>query len=242
MTTELPRLQTMALESAPPAPWLWRGLLAPHTLTLMHGTPRVGKTTMTAALLASSRQGGDLAGLPVRKARALVLTQDSAEQWRQSVPGFRLDKHVCYLCRPPRGGAADEGQALLEHVRDLTQVFAFDLVVLDPFSAFMPARPASLARLRTLADTGVAVLLVHDEPGDRTSLLTLTAAADIVVELTATANTRQRRLSIGSRFADSPHSLVLELNPAGKAYRCIIEEEKPPARAARSPHTRRGVG
>src|SRR5206468_12495095 len=59
-----------------PVPWIWHGYLARHSLTLLTGQWKIGKTTLLAALLARMGSGGELAGRPVSPGRAIVITEE----------------------------------------------------------------------------------------------------------------------------------------------------------------------
>ncbi len=61
--------------------WLWRGYLAPGQLTLPTSLWKSGKTTLLSILLARLKDGGELLGLPVRPARALVVSEESPVLW-----------------------------------------------------------------------------------------------------------------------------------------------------------------
>ena len=53
-----------------PVPWIWHGYLARHSLTLLTGQWKIGKTTLLTALLARMGYGSELAGRPVSPGRA----------------------------------------------------------------------------------------------------------------------------------------------------------------------------
>src|SRR5262245_33907877 len=73
------------LEASTPAEagWLWRGYLRPGNLTLLTSQGKCGKTTLVAMLLARLRTGGQLLGLPLAAGKALVVSEESAAQWRE---------------------------------------------------------------------------------------------------------------------------------------------------------------
>jgi hypothetical protein len=47
-------------------PWVWDGFVAPGSLTLLSGWPKVGKTSLIFALLAALERGETFMGLPTR--------------------------------------------------------------------------------------------------------------------------------------------------------------------------------
>src|SRR5437899_3206097 len=56
--------------------WLWHGYLAPGNVTLLTGQWKHGKTTLLAVLLAKLKAGGQLAGLRLAAARAVVVSEE----------------------------------------------------------------------------------------------------------------------------------------------------------------------
>ena len=75
--------------------WLWRGYLAPGGITLLTSQWKAGKTTLIALLLSRLRDGGELAGLPVRPARVAVVTEESPQQWYRRSQKLHFGGHVC---------------------------------------------------------------------------------------------------------------------------------------------------
>src|SRR5215475_6255893 len=71
------------LKAAGPAPerWLWHGYLAPGEVTLLTSQWKSGKSTLLAVLLTRLKAGGDLAGLPVRAGKAVVVSEESPAMW-----------------------------------------------------------------------------------------------------------------------------------------------------------------
>src|SRR5262245_54276890 len=97
------RLQSLTeLESGTSAAtdWLWQGYLAAGNLTLLTSQWKVGKTTLLAMLLDRMKAGGELAGLPVKAGRAVVLSEESAGLWLERGRRFELREHVFWLCQP----------------------------------------------------------------------------------------------------------------------------------------------
>jgi hypothetical protein len=69
--------------------WLWQGYLAPGEVTLLTSQWKSGKSTLLAVLLSKLRAGGDLAGLPVRAGRAVVVSEESPAQWYERTNAAR---------------------------------------------------------------------------------------------------------------------------------------------------------
>lgn len=80
-------------EAAPKLRWLWHGYLAVGAVTLLTSQWKIGKTTLLSILLARMKTGGTLAGLPVSAGRAVVISEESSEQWL--LRGRRLNLDGC---------------------------------------------------------------------------------------------------------------------------------------------------
>src|SRR5262245_60558615 len=63
--------------------WFLQGYLAAGNVTLLTSQWKAGKTTLLAVLLSKWRQGGQLAGLDVRPARAFVVSEESPAHWHR---------------------------------------------------------------------------------------------------------------------------------------------------------------
>jgi hypothetical protein len=218
--------------------WLWTGYLAAGNMTLLTSPWKAGKTTLTTLLLARLQSGGELAGQAVRAGAAVVVSEESAAQWRRRADRLDLGEHVFWLCRPfaARPSLAD-WQALLDHIAALHRQHGLSLLVIDPWAAFLPIRSENVAgptldvllALQQVAKTGVAVLLLHhprksasaDGQWARGSGA-LAGFVDVVMEMryfrSASDADRRRVLQGYSRFEETPRRRVIELNEAGTAY------------------------
>ena len=92
------------VETAPPEPeWSSRGYLALSTLVLLAGRPKVGKSTLVFALIASAIRGDAFLGLAAKARGVLLLTEERrdtlAEKARvlglmdADVPVYALSRH-----------------------------------------------------------------------------------------------------------------------------------------------------
>jgi hypothetical protein len=217
--------------------WLWRGYLAPGSVTLLTSQWKSGKTTLLSILLSRLNKGGELAGLAVAPARAVVLSEEPRANWRER--HARLKLRTTYLiCRPFTGKPSmAQWLALLDHVADLRRKHDVRLFVVDTLATFLPGRNEasaavmleSLTPLQRLTQLGMSVLLVH-HPGKGKPLPgqaargsgALAGFVDIILEMNwcshATENDRRRRLLAFSRHDETPRQLVIELNPEGTDY------------------------
>ena len=225
-------------EIAPQLRWLWQGYLIPGSVTLLTSQWKTGKTTLTSILLSRMKTGGVLAGLPVSAGRAIVLSEESADQWLLRGQRLDLENQVGWYCRPFRGRPNPrQWQTLLDRVAEDAADRAVSLLVVDPLAAFYPGKSENdavamldaLAPLQRLAAHGLAVLALHhpakkeqgDGPSGRGSGALL-ACADILLEMRCyrrpTDDDRRRRIFALSRFNETPRELVIELTADGTDY------------------------
>jgi hypothetical protein len=222
-------------------PWLWHGYLARGEITLLTSQWKVGKTTLISLLLDRLAQGGTLAGLKTRPARAIVVSEESPSHWSRRIQRFRAWQHVGFFCRPFRAMPdAVQWAGLIERLTRLRQERAIDLVVIDPLSAFLPRGTENLADkvlaalrpLERLTQEGVALLLLH-HPKKGEVLAgqaargsgALCAHADVLMEMHWVRQEqdadRRRRLCAWSRHEETPRERVIELSADGRDYRAI---------------------
>jgi hypothetical protein len=221
-----------------PLPWLWHGYLIPGALTLLTGQWKTGKTTLASVLLARLKTGGDLAGLPLTAARALVVSEEPLALWHRRTEHLDFGDHVGWFCQPFRGRPLlQEWEAFVDGIAALHAQRDFQLVLIDPLAAFFPGRAENnagcmleaLAPLKQLTRRTLAVLVLH-HPGKGEPAIgqlargsgALQAAADILLELRfcprASDSDRRRWLQALSRFPETPRQNIIELTADGTDY------------------------
>jgi AAA domain len=218
--------------------WLWHGYLAPGNVTLLTSQWKSGKTTLVSVLLSRLRTGGGLAGLPLAKTKAVVVTEEAPAHWLRRSEKLDFGDHVAWLCRPFRTKPTpEEWQALLRHLGEEALRQGVGLVVIDPLAAFLPGRDEShaglmleaLMPLQELTGRGLAVLVLHHpskgEPPEGQAARgsgALSSYVDILVEMRgltrAGEGDRRRRLQAWSRHEETPRQRIIELNADGTDY------------------------
>jgi hypothetical protein len=243
-TIDLPSItagQWMAEMPAPPeTDWLWQGILAPGCISLLTSQWKTGKSTLLAILLAKMQTGQPLAGLAVRKGIGLIVSEEPQMLWLHRVQKLGLRKHLT-MCRPFAGVPnRARWRQLLDHIANMHQEHHFSLLAIDPLVMFFPSHSESdaagaaqaLAELRSLADRGMAVLVLHHPKKGETKegqaargIGVLNAEVDIVLEmthfLTPSSDDRRRKVVAYSRFEETPRRLLLELNADGTDYAAL---------------------
>jgi hypothetical protein len=217
--------------------WLWHGYLAPGNVTLLTSLWKSGKSTLIAVLLARMKNGGMLAGLPVRPGRAVVISEEDPALWVERSRLVDLDGHVRWFCQPFRGKPrAEDWHELLGHVARLHAQQRVDLLVIDALANLSPTRSENDAvqmleavkPLQALTARGVGTLLSHHPRKGLTvagqaarGSGALSGYVDIILEMQAISprpDDRRRRLRAYSRHAATPKSLVLAWTADGTDY------------------------
>jgi hypothetical protein len=218
--------------------WLWDGYLAAGKLTLLTSQAKAGKTTLLAHLLGRIGGGGLLAEGSVRAGKAVVISEETEEEWDPRRRQLGIGASVCIICRPLRGKpTAEQWRGLVADLRRLWTAHAFELLVIDTLSSFLPASCENnadrlleaLAALRELTDLGLSVCLVHHPGKGNTAdgqaargTSAFEGRADVVIEMKhpgrASEQDRRRRLFGYSRYRETPRQLVIELSADGTDY------------------------
>jgi hypothetical protein len=219
-------------------PWLWHGFLAPGKTTLLTSQWKSGKTTLAAILLARLKEGGQVAGLDLRPGKAVIISEESSQDWYQRSRKLAFGDHLCWFIRPFRGRPSfRDWQALQDTILDLHAAHHFDLAVIDPLLQFLPAASENsatgmidfLSTLNRFKEAGMALWLPHHPrkgrvlPGQAArGSGALSGFVDIIMEKdfykAADSTDRRRCITAYSRSDQTPRRLVIELNAEGTDY------------------------
>jgi hypothetical protein len=161
--------QEIKEKTEPAADWLWQGFVARGNTTLLTGTWKfAGKTTLVSLLLARRKQGGMLAGLPVKPGKTLVVTEETTQLWGERTRQLDFGGQVCFFSRPFRTiPGASEWQEFINKVLQLRDQHGIDLAVIDPLAPFLRCENSAkcvldvMLPLNALSAEGMAVLATH---------------------------------------------------------------------------------
>ena len=232
------RRSELRTAASPPLRWLLHGYIATSRVTLLTSQWKAGKTTWMTILADRMRAGGELGGREVIPGKAVIVSEEDADEWDERCRQFKLDDHVLWMCRPFEGVPTQEQWLqLIERVAFYRREFGADLAVFDPLAELLPSgsefssrnMEAALKPLRQLTDAGMAVLLLH-HPRKQVSRSghaargtgALSAFVDILIEMDwyrlGQEGDRRRRLTAFARRKETPHQLIIELNAEGTGY------------------------
>jgi len=218
--------------------WLWKGLLAPGETTLFTGLWKTGKSTLISVILSKMKDGGELAGLPVSRARVVIISEEPPAKWAERGHRVGFSDHLMWICRSFKGKPThEEWLALIQQIADMHEQNPIDLVVIDSLANLSPMRSENDAGemlktvlpLQDLTKRNIAVLISH-HPRKGTVLPgqaargsgALSGYVDAIIEMhrfsTHHAKDRRRRLHAYSRHDETPPTTVLELNAEAADY------------------------
>ena len=213
--------------------WLWLGYLAAGSVTLLTSPWKAGKTTLLTGLLRRFATGGEFLDRPCSASRAVVVSEESHQQWASRLKGRPIGPHARLLTRPfvKRPTVAD-WEGLLKQVVSMREADEFDLLVIDPLAMVLPGNSENLSMrmlevlqpLHDLTGLGAAVLLLHhprkgeSERGNSArGSGALLGFVDVILELhrygRATPEEHRRRLTGLSRHGETPGEVYYEWNP-----------------------------
>lgn len=218
------------LANVPSEPeWLWEGYLAPGSLTLLAGRPKVGKSTLLFGLLEALRFGTTFAGRSTRQASAVLLSEERHGTLKQKAERFSLGAVDLLMAHDATDRAWEEvvAQAAIKCLEASASLLLVDTL---PAWARIPADGenaagailAAVAPLQEAASNGVAVLAAAHQRksgGEYGEAVrgsnALTGAVDIVLELERHGDGAIRVLRAVSRYDSTPTELALELTERG---------------------------
>jgi len=238
--SSLPGFCTGLSLSATSAPinWLWHGYLAPGSVTVLTSQWKSGKTSLLAALVSRMAKGGTLAGLDVRRGRAVVISEESHLHWYQRSRILPFEDNVALLCRPFTGKPTlAEWSSLVDKLVKVHRDQPLDQLAIDPLANFLPGHNENLAAglvetlmtLQPLTSLGISVLILHHPRKGETRAGqaargsgALGAYADILLEMRwfarPTDPDRRRVIEAFSRYDATPKRLVIERTADGTDY------------------------
>lgn len=189
------------------------------------------------------KDGGELLGLPVRSARALVLSEENADLWHMRHQRLTFGAHTDLISQPFAGKPTDaDWRGLIDHAANLLGPEGGRLLVIDTVATLLPAgvetnadcMVRALAPLRRLAEQGIAVWLMHHPHKGKSragqwsrGTGSLPSSVEIVLELhpcrADDPHDRRRLLLAHSRHEETPRRLLIEWTADGADYRVLAD-------------------
>ena len=230
------------------ADWIWDGILAHGSLTLLSAIPKSGKTTLLSLLLKALGTGGTFCGQEVRPAKVLVISEESQALWANRRDRLGLADHVQFYtreCAPYFGKPTHaEWGRFIKYLAGVVESEGIDVVVFDTVFHFWPATDEnasaevmkSLTLLQRLTAAGAAVLLIahvrKSDGGQGTATRgsgALPGVVDVIMELRrhdpSRDKDRRRDIVTYGRYSCTPPELVIELAEDGLSYLALGDKE-----------------
>jgi len=244
----LPFVAASDLRARTPAEpdWLLEGYLARHSLTLLAGKPKAGKSTLSLALGAAlASDAAHFLGRKIASGPVLYVSEESAPTLAHKLApldGLRvLPRDAVW----PKPSWRDLIAASVEEAQRIDA----PLLIVDTWS-FWTSLPkdaekdagAVQAAMQPLLDATRAVAVMatlHQrkaggEDGDSVrGSSAIAGSADIVIELERLPDPTQRLLLALSRYPSTPGSLLIDRDPATGAWRALSEGGRTDGRALR---------
>ncbi len=226
------------LSESPTEPdWIWPGYVAPGSITLLAGRPKVGKSTLLFALMAAIDGGSSFCGRRLRRVPIVLLSEERGSTIAEKARTRSWSDGVSILLHHTAYALA--WADIVRHA--CTHVGRGGLVVVDTLADFAGlgadaennagAIQSAMRPLLEIAGDGRAVLVVSHQrkaAGEHGEAVrgsnALTAAVDIVVELERAPGSigdHGRVLKAMSRFSTTPADLVVRRTEHG--YEAIGE-------------------
>jgi hypothetical protein len=223
--------------------WIWHGFVAKGNMTLVTGMWKgAGKTALLSLLLSRRKEGGNLAGLPVRPGKTVIVTEESTALWGDRARQLDFGGQACFFSRPfltiP---TPEQWHGLMRKILNLRQAHGIDLAVIDPLAPFLPCENNArnmfdaILPLTALIRAGMAVVAMHHpakgpKPAGEAARGSgaLLGHVDISIEIRSPGGdplTRRRRLLALSRYPETPRQLLVELDAAGSDYLVLADDE-----------------
>jgi len=223
--------------------WVWEGILARRRITLLSAQAKAGKSTLLSLLLREMGRGGHLLGCKVGQGTAVVVTEETADDWIIRREHLGITDHAEAICIPfiTKPSPTDWLDLLRQGYLDV-KARKPELIVFDTLSHLWPVQEensnseqqVALMPLRGMSELGPAVLLFHHSgaAGERSRGATeLEGFVDQIAHLEwenkSDPSNRQRRLTVKGRLTSSPERLQVSLNEAGDDYQVVQGNLRP---------------
>jgi DNA-binding transcriptional ArsR family regulator len=211
--------------------WTWDGYLLPRGLTLFAGRPKIGKSTLTFALIRALSLGERFLERAARATGVLLLSEERPDSLTEKMDRFGVDGAVHLLMRHEAKGVP--WPEIVAQAVACCQERNLGVLVIDTWDKWTGLRGDAenksgdvLEALEPLADaaaSGLAVLVIAHQRksgGEFGEAVrgsnALTSGVDVVLELerpSASLETREgtRILRAVSRFSATPDELIAVL-------------------------------
>ena len=221
-------IKKMKSENGIKREWVWENMIPAGGVVMLAGTPKAGKTTLVAQLVAAVSTGDEFLGLGTKKTKVLWLGLEEREQdVAQRFDALGAGKNLRFQRGPLRATLP-----ALEAMRQYSIDEGIGMVVVDTLSKFWGLRDENDAAdvdramdniLQFARATNTAVLLLHhlrknpaDDGADIRGSSAIFAAMDNAIMLRRDQKSETRRtINCLSRYSETPLRLFFEMKNDG---------------------------
>jgi hypothetical protein len=219
-----------------PDEWYWFGFLCPGQKTLITALPKIGKTTLMAALLKAFEQGDTFIGYKVQQAKVLYASEEHPNSWSSRIARFELIGHYHALVQAKVKNAycLESWKQWLGRARRYMERNGHKILVIDTLSRYWPVADENDAVQATQAidaldilteQSDLCVMVIHHQRKSGGTNFTgargsgaIVGRFDIILDFDKVEGgfgvdkKNQRILKGSGRWQETPAELVIELN------------------------------
>lgn len=219
-----------------PEEWYWFGFLCPGQKTLITALPKIGKTTLMAALLKAFEQGDTFIGYKVQQTKVLYASEEHPNSWSSRIARFELIGHYHALVQTKVKNAycLESWKQWLGRARRYMERNGHKVLVLDTLSRYWPVADENDAVQATQAidaldiiteKSSLCVMVIHHQRKSGGTNFTgargsgaIVGRFDIILDFDkveggfGVEKKNQRLLKGSGRWQETPGELIIELN------------------------------
>lgn len=219
-----------------PEDWYWFGFLCPGQKSLITALPKIGKTTLLAALLKAFERDDDFVGYKIKPTKVLYASEEHENSWASRIARFNLigEYHALVRKKVEKSHCMDSWREWLGRCRRYMERNGHKILVIDTLSRYWPVADENDAVQATQAidaldilteKTDLCVMVIHHQRKSGGANFTgargsgaISARFDIILDFEKVEggfgqDKKNQRLIKGSgRWQETPIEVVIELN------------------------------
>ena len=230
-----------------PGGWIWGSYIARGAISMLAGSPKIGKSSLLFSLLHVMKDGGIFFDTKVELGKAIILTEERHETIKEKVKLYGPLPHVDILMRSDIVSRGKPWQEVVTNLVTYCSRNVADMIIIDTFPEWADIKEENssgemlekLRPLQLLTDKGIAVMIVvhhRKTAGDHGSQVRGSSAlygfTDTLLEIKLDQQ-GNRILSLESRFQKLPDPAIVGRDDAGHVMK-IEKKKATPSNSAKS--------